>query len=334
MMRVWGMWAAFCTLAAAAPALGQQVLLTESFDTDNGQWTTMGGAGKVTVVKDATQAKVGTGALRYDYTVRKGEPTFLLHPITSPPPESVKGFRFWVKTDAPTWLALILQERGGPRYTAAFQTLGGAYQQVEIGLGDFGPGLDKDDPKDPNNKLDIAEVEGLGFLDMAVMLAEDGSGQLLKLIGLKDGARTLWLDEIEVLTALSPETTKAAENEVVVDGPSKPCMGWLVTGWAKPSIVSGPPLGARSLKLDYKRNAGELAGMIRFLPKGKLDGTTALALKAASIQATTLLVQVEEVSGGKYNALVELGAGSQVKDTSIPWAEFTADGESKDDNGK
>jgi hypothetical protein len=331
--RCRGYIAAVAALGLAPAAYGQQVLLTEPFDSDDGRWTGMGG-GKVTIVKDAAQAKVGSGVLRYDYEIKKGAPSFLLHPTGTPPPDVVKGLRFWVKTDAPTWLALILQERGGARYSAAFHSPGGAWQQVELGLADFGPGLDKNDPKDANNKLDITEVEGLGFVDIAMMFAEDGSGQLLKMLGLKAGARTLWLDEIEVLASLTPETEKPAEGEVLIDSLAKPHLPWLVTGWAKPALVNGAPLGGRAIKLEYKRTTGEIAGVVRFLPTGKLTGTTGLRLKAASTQSTSLLLQVEETGGGKYNALIEVPGGSQPKEAAPLWSEFNPDGESKDDNGK
>ncbi len=319
--------------ALAVQASAQQALMTESFDYDSGQWTSMGNA-KVSVLKDAAQAKSGSGVLRYDYEVKRGAPSLLLHPVTSPPPTTVKGLRFWIKTDAATWMAVILQERGGPRYAATFQSPGSAWLQVELALADFGPGLDKNDPKDPNGKLDIAEIEGLGFLDLSVMMAEDESGQMLKMLGLKEGQRTIWLDEIEVLSATSPETSKPAEGELMLESLTRPQLPWLVTGWVKAALVSGAPLNSKAVKLDYKRNTGEIAAMVRFLPPGRLEGTSGLRFRAAAAQQTTLLVQVEETSGGKYNAMVELAAGSEPKDAAVNWSDFSADSDSKDTDGK
>src|SRR5262249_32770382 len=79
---------------------------------------------------------------------------------------------------------------------------------------------------------------------------------------------------------------------------------------------------------------GKIVGLVRSIKRGSLDGMKTISVSVVSANACKLMIQVEEAGGGKYNTLVDVPGGSQLKVISIPFAELGAAEDSKDTNGK
>ena len=65
-----------------------------------------------------------------------------------------------------------------------------------------------------------------------------------------------------------------------------------------------------------------------------LTGARSLTLSAASKNAASLIVQLEEAGGGKYKATLDVDAGSKLKQYKLDIAEFSPADDSKDNNNK
>src|ERR1051325_9670415 len=83
-----------------------------------------------------------------------------------------KSFKFWIRTDHATPVGFTLQEKDGGRYNALFSTPKGVWQQVELSVADFQADTNKDAPKDPDGKLDMDQVEGVGIIDVAQIFVQ------------------------------------------------------------------------------------------------------------------------------------------------------------------
>src|SRR5262249_25244337 len=144
----------------------------------------------------------------------------------------------------------------------------------------------------------------------------------------------LYLDEFQVTEeALAPNSTSAGE-EIKLDTLSRPQISWVAIGKAKLVLSSGKPLEGKSLQADYHQGQGKIMGMIKQIANGSLAGTKGMAFSAASSKPTKLIVQVEEVGGGKYNSMIDLAGGSQAKVIKLVFADFNAADDSKDTNNK
>jgi hypothetical protein len=65
-----------------------------------------------------------------------------------------------------------------------------------------------------------------------------------------------------------------------------------------------------------------------------LSGATKIAFDVASVRPAELIVQLEEVGGGKYNAQVSVEGGSTSKTRTLAFTEMKPADDSKDTNSK
>src|SRR5205085_12161885 len=65
-----------------------------------------------------------------------------------------------------------------------------------------------------------------------------------------------------------------------------------------------------------------------------LANASKLAFEAGSENPAKLMVQVEELGGGKYNKLIEIPGAWAPQRISLDFSEFKAADDSKDSNGK
>jgi hypothetical protein len=328
-------------IGVALPAAtygGSAPLVHHTFEEGVSGWTAMGTNSKVALTREAAYVKEGKAALQFDYAVGKGEMGALMLPTSDGALAKTKSFHFWVRADHTTTLAVALQEKQGGRYSALFMAPKDGWQQVELALSDFILGEGKDDPKDPDNQLDLDQVEGVGITDLAQVFAQIEDDTLRELLGGQPGSHTLYLDDFAVSDEALPEAATAADGEVRLDRFDRPQLQWLAVGDVLLSAVRGAGLGeARAesgLKAEYRQGPGKIAGLVRHLPHGKLSGMERVMLDVASARPTEIVVQVEEKSGGKYNKQVSIPGDSKVQKLSLAFSEFTASGDSKDDNAR
>jgi Carbohydrate binding domain (family 11) len=143
------------------PAANLKAQSRVTFEDGRVTFKTFGDHAQASITREAGNVKEGVAALRFDYQVQNGEINALAASFDMGAAEEVISFRFWVKTDAETNMALVLQEKDGGRYAALFHTPKDTWQQVQISLSDFYLTDDKDDPHDPNNQLDMDRVDTL-----------------------------------------------------------------------------------------------------------------------------------------------------------------------------
>jgi hypothetical protein len=303
----------------------------------------------VVAAKDAPPRPAGVsgGALRFDYRIAKGEFGILAFPVSEGMIAGAKAFRFLVRSDYDASLLFSAQEKGGGRYSAVFTVPKDTWQVVELEADDLVLGRGKDDPKDSNNQLDLAQVESLGIADVGQFFAQSENKTLTDLLGITPGAHTLYLADVTIsadpaiLTASlpppapppgRPNNFRLRPIEMFL----RPQTEWVIFGGAHPQRVSGvKQLNGRGLKLDYKQGPGKAIALMKPLRPNALMRRTGLSFSVASVRATTLIVQLEEPSGGKYNVKVYVPAGETAgTPQSVLFADFRPAEDSKDDNGK
>jgi len=334
--RGWLGWYVMIVALPAAANGGSEPLVHHTFEEGVSGWTALGTNCKVALTREAAHIKEGKAALQFDYSVGKGQTSVLLLPTTDGALAKAKSFRFWVRADSTTTLAVMLQEKQGGRYAALFAAPKDAWQQIELALSDFILGEGREDPKDADNRLDLDQVEGVGITDLAQLFAQIEDPALRQLLGGQPGVHTLYLDDFAASDAALPDPAAAADGVVRLDHFDRPQLQWLAVGdvlLSSARIASaGEAQAENGLKAEYRQGPGKIVGLVRHLPRGRLKGTERLLLDVSSARPAQLVVQVEETGGGKYNKQVSIPGDSRLQKLSLAFAEFTAAADSKDDN--
>lgn len=318
---------------SAVPALCQAPLIHHPFEENEAGWVSFGG-GKVSLTHEAAFVKEGKGALKFDYEVTKGTVHALALPTGDGALAKMKAMRFWMKCDYATMFVVSLQEMGGGRYSTLINIPADKWQLVELAPSDFILGEEPNDPKDPDGKLDLDQVESFTFLDFKTMMVQAEDSPLAKLFAVKPGPHALYLDEFSVTEEKLPGIAADVKTGVVLDSFLRPQIAWIGVGGVALRHISGKPLDGMGLEAKYTRTANAFCAVARSVRKGSLTGCKTLSFDIACTEATSLVFQVEEVGGGKYKTVVEVPAGGAAKHFDLKFAEFTAADDSHDTNDK
>jgi hypothetical protein len=303
-----------------------------------------GDSAQLWVTREAAHVKEGRAALKFDYQLAQGQMNAAILIGEAGAAANVKSVRLWAKADYNTTLVMALQERGGGRYLALFHVPENQWQRVELRLSDFFLAEDKDDPKDPNGKLDIELVEAMAIADFNQIFVQGNNESLRKLLGLRTGAHTLYLDEVWASRdALPPTPGVDLKDTNIVDAFAAPQVGWASFGNMElrrmtvkelEDIGAVPAVRERGLWAQYRQRPGSLSGISRRIPRGQLKDMAALKLTVATEKPVVLVIQLEEKSGGKYSTTVELPGESKAMDVRLANRLFTKSDDSKDDNAQ
>jgi hypothetical protein len=250
-----------------------------------------------------------------------------------PVPEmaQVKSFSFWIKTDYTAPIVLVLQEQNGGRYNYVFSAPKDVWQRVVVEPSEFMLSQDADDPKDPDNKLDVEQVEAFALADMSQIFAQNED--LMKVLGVNPGPHTLYVDDLSV-SAQAPAGEPAVDGVTVLDTFAYPQPSWLGTSGVELNVAVDEGMKGRALKASYRHSPDKFVAIVRRLPRGKLAGTQWLSLGLSSLKPLTLAVQVEEQGGGKYNTTLTVPGALQPFDAKLEWKNFTPADDSQDDNNR
>ncbi len=308
--------------------------IQQNFETDESGWISIGQSAKVSLTHDAADVKDGKSALKFDYKIKKGEFNLLMLPTPDEKLSKMQSISFWIKTNHNASLVMVLNEKDGGRYNSLFTVSKDKWQHVELSPSDFNLGTNKDDPKDPDNKLDLETVEGMGIADIGQVFAQSDNAEFTKLLHVQTGDFTLFLDDLLVSDTKSPASSSLDKSGYHVDSFIHPQLSWLAFGEATISHSMDKPLTGAALQADYRQSPGTIAGISRFLQGRMLAGKTQLHFDAASAKATSIRIQLEEAGGGKYYLNVNLAGSSEKKSITINFADFVPADDSKDDNGK
>jgi hypothetical protein len=309
-------------------------LIRHDFKEDAAGWMPIGQTAKVVVFHDPALGAPTVGALRLNYGINKGEFNALLLPVRGDSIKAARSFKFSVKTDLDTVLAVTMQEEEGGRYVAVVHAPKDAWQKVELAVGDFALAMDKDDPKDPNGKLDLELVNALVVADISQLFAQNEDPKLSGLFDVKMGAHTLYFDDFTVGTEAIPPSTSSVGDDVRIDSFGHPQLAWIALGGPKLSRSTGAPLAGPGLKAEYRQAEGKFAILSRSLMPWVLTQAKTLTFDAASQHGAKLIVEVEETEGGKYTAIVDVPAGAKSTSFRLPFTDFKPAEDSKDPDGK
>ena len=316
----------FLLCATAVTALGQpssDLLLRHDFDTNSEGWVAMGPNASVGTTNRVGSAKQGRGALEFRYDLSKTFAAAVL-PIDFAL-QRMKRIRFWAKSDHDTSVALLLAEhKPGGDYTAWFWAPAGQWQLIEFTPADFAVGDGPKDPVDPNGKLDLDQVEGIGILDLAYFrntLRQSGATNLI--IAEASGDHTLLVDEFEVLSSASPEKTTPA-NAMRLDGFDRGFLQWVTIGGMKLSLKN------KAMEVVYQRTEGKIALLTQRLSQMNLSKTKAVSIDLSSETVIALSIELKMAGGGsgpRYSATipVKASAGTDPQHVELSFSDFDHD---------
>jgi hypothetical protein len=343
-MKLWSRSGAilFSSCLWASAALAQPAVndgkVVQNFEGGQTSWLPFGEGVGIGVTRDAEHVKSGNAALQFNYQIQKGQLQAMLMPVNQGRLARLQSIQFWVKAGQATSLAMLLQEgENGGRYLALFAAPEQQWQKVELTPDDFSLMQDKDSPKDTNGQLDLDQVQFVALGDFAQFLA-NAEGPMAQLFQVREGPRTLYLDDLELSSEPLPNLPAEPADAVSIDYFAHPQLNWLAVGSVflerRENTPANQDRPIPGLQFDYRRTKGQLSGLMRWVKNRSLQGTKGLAMEISSERAVTLAVQLEEVGGGKYFSLLELPAGGEIHPVTLPYAQFNASNDSRDENGR
>jgi hypothetical protein len=283
-------------------------LLHQTFDDGETGWTVMGKSGSVHAAQQS---------LVFDYTVGDGF-TLAALPLGGKSMAALKLIRFRVKTDVPTAVAIMLNEKKpGGNYLASFWSTGNSWQTVELTPDDFHLNEGPNDPKDPDGMLDLDQIEAIVLIDLAhIFSAAPADPNLGLAIDRRLGKHSLSIADFDLL-AEGP----AAAPALTIDDFHSPELQWATLGGA---ALAPERRGMRAL---YSQEEGNNAILVRQLPRADFRKGVSIAFDISSEQPAELVLSLEERSPGKQqgaraNAVVEVPGGGQVSHRAVLLSAF------------
>ena len=315
----------FLLYATAATLFGQpsDILLSHNFDNDAEGWVAMGSTAATDVTTKAGAAKRGKGALEFTYDLSKPFAAAIL-PVTVSL-EPMKRIRFWAKSDHDTSVAVLLAEhKPGGDYTAWFWAPAGQWQLIELTPSDFAAGDGPKDPVDPDGKLDLDQLEGIGILDLGYFsnaVRQNGGTNLI--IAEASGAHTLLIDDFEVLSSPSPQTSTSVKA-TPIDGFDRGFLQWMTLGGMKLSLKD------KAMEVVYQRAESKIALLTRRLSQMNLARSKGVSFNLASENDAVIAVSIElKIKGGgsgpRYSTTIPVKAGAEAMPVSLNFSDFDHD---------
>jgi hypothetical protein len=275
------------------------------------------GAGQANlhVTHDPALVRNGKGSLAIEYEASGSKPALFLLPVSSSL-AGMKSLSMWLRADKATATAIFLNEKEGGRYAALVWLDPLVWQRIELTPEDFTLATGPGDPKDPDGKLDLDQIQAVGILDVSqIFNAALAESQAPIALEAHSGPQKLLVDDFEVSTD-APSWYKL-RKPWVMDDFSHPCLSWLTLGGADLSLdTSGRVIPGNSLKATYQQEPEHFVVMVHQLPPMDLRGATHIAFDIASEKSATIVLSLEELSPGKsqgprYGTNVEISGGGK-----------------------
>jgi hypothetical protein len=275
-------------------------------------WVGLGDVAKV--------SRVATD-IKFEYEVDPRSMNLLALPVQSGVIAGAEQLQFSVKAESDAPLGISLQEENGGRYTAFILVQKNIWQKIQLAASDFILNHDPNDPKDTNNTLDMDKVNGIAIVDINQLFVKNDG--IKALFAIKAGPQSFSIKEFSVLSA-----PKLAAS---LDGLARPQLGWIGVGGGTVKKVSpeSSPLSVASVSLSYESAPLKIAGLIRALPAKALSNKKQLRFSAAVQKSTSLLVQLEDDLGGKFQTTLEVPGVRSPKTLTINFADLKTADDSK-----
>ena len=311
--------------------IAAQAQLKHTFDTDTDRWMVMGTSGSVKVSKEA---KTGTGALAFNYSLDGKDIATALLPLGAGGFAEMRRIRFWMKSDHDAAIAVVMSEKkpGGGDYSSVVWAQKNVWQRVDLGLSDFMPNEGSpNDPIDSDGKLDPDQVEAVGILDLSAFFNRMPTESPM-VITRKTGQHTILIDDFELLNTASPKP-----NPFVIDSFDRGFLPWMTMGGMDLSLASSDnPLGAPALAASLKGIEGKLTILLRRVNSAEIAGAKRLTFDIASERGGTFTISIETrkasaQQGPRYNFLIYPPEGRKVFHVNVSLADFDHDDNSPED---
>ncbi len=322
-------------LAAAYVTQGQTSLLKHSFESDTEGWMVMGASGSVKVGKEA---KSGSGALQFTYSLDNKGISSLIFPAGVGNLTGMRRIRFWVKADHDTPIAVVLAEKkpGGGDYAAVLWAPKNVWQRVDLALSDFVASDGPTDPVDSNGKLDTDQIEGIGIIDFSSVFNQLPAESPM-IVEKKVGAHTLLIDDFEILDSANAATAKP--GVILIDSFDRGFSEWMTFGGMSLSLSPNDnPVGGPALVASIRGVEGKLALIVRRINPAEIAGAKRLTFEIAAEHEGTFAISIETKKPGatagqgpRYNFMVNPPEGRKVFRVDVGLADFEHDENSPND---
>lgn len=330
----------------AVIARADGALLSDQFPASSAAWKQVGTGGSVSASMPAAGQP---GELDFHYSVDQEMPpagqlpfAVLLRPTPVSSLAGMHGLSFEAKSDTNATYVIALTEQAGGRYVALFYLPAGQWQNVTLDYSDFSLSQNKNDPPDPDGKLDADQINSVGILAMSEMLAKGmgSSPEAVAMISPSLGKHTLALRSFEVTrdapARVLPQTAKTSRVKGLwLDDLGTGTVQWALLGQGDLSILGSSPLQSRALAFKYMQGPKNLAILVRPIAGRDLTPYDRIVFQAASAKSARMVLTLEELSGARYNAQIDLPGDLKPVTESISLASFQiADDSPPDPDGK
>ena len=338
--------------AARITRAGQEAdtLLLDTFEAGANGWSALGPHASVGTTNESGKVKNGKNALAFNYRIdtaapAPGEPPIdaLVRPVKDGQLTGARSLSFWIRSDASAPLALALTEHNGGRYSASLWVAKNQWQHIVLAPEDFTLGDGKDDPKDPDGKLDMDQVENIALINLHafVALSLKDMPANASLFPLQNGPRALWLDDFAVSRATAmfdapaPALPPDEKSGLWVDALRRDTPAWMPLGTVEMKIDANAPASGRALRLDYTQQLGKITAALRDIHATDLTPYDHLEFDIASAHAGKILLVLEEKTGARYQTVMDVPGNNTSSRKAIYFANLAiADDGPKDANGK
>ena len=310
--------------AGSAQSPGE-VVFRQDFQGDTGGWMAMGDSSKVAPAS-------GSGGLVFTYEVA---PKIYSGIVSTAPPdlEKMQRIRFRVKTDHATTMAILFSEKKpGGNYSAWFWSPANTWQWIELTPADFTVNDGPNDSKDPDSKLDLAQVEGIGLFDVGQYFAQlPGRSEFPLAVQVAQGQHTATIESLEVLStpAASP---RVGGNQLRIGTLDRDFLDWATPGGMDLRVSkSQNPLKAPALEAHYQQVEGQFQLLVRRMSGDELGKAKRLVFDIASDNEVTLMLSLEMTNpeggqGPRFTMPLFPPGGKEVFHVNVDLADFHGEG--------
>jgi hypothetical protein len=317
---------------SATAALAATPILRSAFDDGPGAWMTMGDRGTLRVTREAAEIRGSNPSLAFDYEIAPKKFGAAVLPVEPPALAAMDQVHFWVKTDYPTSVAVVLSEKGGGNYSAIAWSPGGVWQEVKVAPRDFTLGERVSDPPDPDGKLDLEQLQGIALADIGQLFGGAPANPDMPIaLSRHPGRHTLLVSGFEVLGATSEPATAEQKVKLAIDEFDAPQLSWLSPGGASFRLdnsrehASGP-----AIEVAYGEAENAFVFFARNLPPDIPPTVSHISFDIASEAPAQFLFALQEKGvgrgeGPRYSAIVEVKGGGKPNHRDLALSAFTLD---------
>ena len=314
-------------LFPVAAAFAATTLLRSTFDQGPAPWSAMGENATVRVSQDAADLREGKPSLAIDYEIGPGKFGAAVLPIDTGAFATMDQIHFWVKTDYPTSVILILREKDGGSYNAPAWSPGGVWQEVKLEPRDFTLGDGPNDPPDPDGKLDLDQLQGIGLADLGQLFGAAPPNPDAPIITSRHpGKHTMLISGFEVLSGAAERKDKLA-----VDRFDSPQLLWISPGGAALRLdTSHDHAPAAALEVTFTESDKGIVFFARNLPPDIPADVTHISFDIASEKDAQLIFSLQckgpaHVRGPRYNTTVDVNGGGKSDHRDLALSAFNLD---------